>query len=190
VVVTLIECVQHILGCSCVVEGLYAYVGSEEAPQMSSWVDRNLPHMNAQGDANTDPKTLINRVMISVALAHWEDAVQRPNCLITIQAESMQDVRRYLAMTTYEVDDPIRVALISSDVNLEVLKHMDVCKKSANEFFVMMHVKSVVGHPEGMSGTHSAPKDPIKMYGSLELQRWFQIKQQGMSYVTVNVMHE
>lgn len=157
---------------------------------MSSWVDRNLPHLDAQGDANTDPKTFINRVMISVALAHWEDAVQTPNCLITIQAESMQDVRRYLAMTTYEVDDPIRVALISSDDNLEVLKHMDVCKKSANEFFVVMHVKSVVGHPEGMSGTHSAPQDPIKMYGSLEVQRWFQIKQQGMSYVTVNLMHE
>jgi hypothetical protein len=159
---------------------------------MSSWVDRNLPHLDAQGDAqgdaNTDPKTLINRVMISVALAHWEDAVQRPNCLITIRAESMQDVRRYLAMTTYEVDDPIRVALISSDDNLEA--HMDVCKKLANEFFVVMHVKSVVGHPEGMSGTHSAPKDPIKMYGSLELQRWFRIKQQGMSYVSVNLRRE
>jgi len=93
-------------------------------------------------------------------------------------------------MTTHKVDAPIRVAPISGDNNLEVLKQMGVCKNSANDFFVMMHVKSLVGHPEGMSGTYSAPKDPIKMYGSLERQQWFQFQQQGMSYVTVNIMGE
>lgn len=58
---------------------------------------------------------------------------------------------KYLALTTFESKDPIKVAIIDGDDSVEMQKQMGAFTNSTDEFLVIMHVNSVAGQKGGIS---------------------------------------
>ena len=127
--------------------------------------------------------------MTTVVLAHWQHAVLLPHCIIMVSAETMQDVQLYLTTTEFTERDPIHVELVHVQRSLDMLKNMDAEIDSDAESWIMMHVHSVPGMPDGASSSCKAPKDVMMMYGSQDRAEVWRERQQGISYVTPALMN-